>query len=546
MRVPAVCGERGGLAPRLFPRAAGAPRRPRKRVSVGYLGSALLTALLWGVIGAPSLRQGLRRGWTKLVSRKIWLSRSALGDYQLFLANHGVMMTLAPWLLSRLALTTAIFFWLHEVFGARPALGVDLPVWLVMTGFTTTLFLLDDATRYLLHRLLHRVAFLWAFHSVHHTAETLTPFTVYRTHPVEGVLFSLQRTGCQAMVIAVFVLFFGDKVELVSVLGANVFLFAFNVLGANLRHSHVPITYGSRIEQWLISPLQHQLHHSREHRHRDCNFGAVLALWDRLGGTLRLAAGESRLSFGLGGGTDITDHDLKTFYVEPFAMIYRRARRRLARSGEAMRKSALPAATGIAWRRLVLLMVAVITSLGLLRVGQAAELSIYSHRQPFLIEPFIEVFEAKTGVTVNVVYSSKGLAQRLQAEGERSPADVVLTVDIGRLWVYADKQLLAPVESEVLKTNIPAHLRDPDNHWFAFSTRARVVAYSKSRVDAADITRVEDLAEPRWEGRICSRPGSHVYNRALLSIHRGRKRRGSGRALGPWSGRQPGSETPGQ
>ena len=150
-------------------------------------------------------------------------------------------------------------------------------------------------------------------------------------------------------------------------------------------------------------------------------------------------------------------------------------------------------------------------------VQAADELNLYSHRQPFLIEPFLEAFTAETGVAVNVVYASKGLAQRLQAEGRNSPADVVLTVDIGRLSIYADKNLLAPVESAVLSEAVPAHLRDPDGRWFALSKRARVMAVSKERVPAGAIQRYEDLADPEWAGRICTRPGSHVYNRALMA-----------------------------
>ena len=140
----------------------------------------------------------------------------------------------------------------------------------------------------------------------------------------------------------------------------------------------------------------------------------------------------------------------------------------------------------------------------------AADLNIYSHRQPFLIKPFIDAYKAKTGTNINVVYASKGLAQRLQAEGSRSPADVILTVDIARLYVYADKNLLAMVNSEVLKKNIPSHLRDPGNRWFAFSKRARVVAVSKKATDAKSIQRYEELSDPKWQGRICSRPGSQL------------------------------------
>ena len=147
----------------------------------------------------------------------------------------------------------------------------------------------------------------------------------------------------------------------------------------------------------------------------------------------------------------------------------------------------------------------------------ANEVNIYSHRQPFLINPFLEEFTKKTGIKTNVVYSTKGLAQRLKAEGENSPADVILTVDIGRLYIYEDYNLLQPIKSNVLDSNIPMHLKSPENKWFALSKRSRVIVASKTRVEENTIKRIEDLAKPEWKGRICSRPGSHVYNRALMA-----------------------------
>ena len=493
---------------------------PRKRVSVGYLGSAILIALGWSLLRKRQPIQGLRRVCQTLFSRKIWLSASALADYQLFMANRAVMMIIAPWLISRLAMTTALFFWLHEL-SSRPTFAHEVPAWFVTIAFTVTLFLLDDSTRYLLHRLLHRVPLLWAFHKVHHSAETLTPFTVYRTHPLEGVVFSIQRTVVQALVIAVFVFIFSDKVSLLSILGANVFLFTFNLLGANLRHSHIPISYGRRVERVLISPLQHQLHHSRAVEHHDCNFGAVLAVWDNWWGTLRVARDEGDLQFGL--SSNRTQHGLATMYVTPFLEVFHsifNAWREHSKNSFLRRKfcSGNVLKGSMHWGLRVSMIVAVFfLSASLSRAVQGETLNIYSHRQPFLIEPFIEAFKAQTGIEVNVVYSSKGLAQRLQAEGKRSPADVVLTVDIGRLYVYADKDLLVPVSSEILDKNIPAHLKDPANRWFGVSKRARVVAIAKDRVDSSEIERLEDLSSPIWKGRICSRPGSHVYNRALLS-----------------------------
>ena len=149
--------------------------------------------------------------------------------------------------------------------------------------------------------------------------------------------------------------------------------------------------------------------------------------------------------------------------------------------------------------------------------SNSREINVYSHRQPFLIKPFLRKFKLETGIKVNVVYASKGLVQRLLAEGDRSPADVVLTVDIGRLHAYADKKLFARLDSKILTRNIPAHLRDKDHFWFGLSKRARVVAIARDRVKRSEVLRIEDLADPKWKGRVCSRPGSHVYNRALLA-----------------------------
>jgi iron(III) transport system substrate-binding protein len=148
---------------------------------------------------------------------------------------------------------------------------------------------------------------------------------------------------------------------------------------------------------------------------------------------------------------------------------------------------------------------------------KSEELNIYSHRQPFLINPFLDEFTKKTGIATKVIYSTKGLAQRLRSEGKNSPADVILTVDIGRLYIYQDMDLLSSIESKKLSQNIPPHLRSPNNTWFGLSKRARIIVTSKDRVNVGSINRIEDLADPRWKGKICTRPGSHIYSRALMS-----------------------------
>ena len=147
----------------------------------------------------------------------------------------------------------------------------------------------------------------------------------------------------------------------------------------------------------------------------------------------------------------------------------------------------------------------------------AKSLNIYSHRQPYLLKPFLDAYTKKTGVKLNVVYSSKGLAQRLAAEGENSPADLILTVDIARLYRYEDLDLLAKIDSEILKKNIPPYLRSNNNTWFGLSKRTRAIAVSKERIKVGEVLRYEDLADKKLKGKLCSRPGSHVYNRALMA-----------------------------
>lgn len=149
----------------------------------------------------------------------------------------------------------------------------------------------------------------------------------------------------------------------------------------------------------------------------------------------------------------------------------------------------------------------------------ADEVNIYSHRQPELIQPLLDAFTAETGITTNVAFVDKGMAERLQAEGDRSPADVVLTVDIARLKQIVDAGVVQPVQSDVLEANIPAAFRDADDQWFGLTARARIVYASKDRVADGEVTSYEDLANPKWKGKICSRSGTNDYNVALLSAY---------------------------
>ena len=483
---------------------------PQKRVFVFYLLSALVISIIFQLV---VVRKSFRQSLNFVFSKKVWLSRSAFADYKLLLINQILMMGIVPRLVTTLAVATILFEKLHILLGGRIILFSGTPDWVIAFAFTLTFFLMDDASKYFVHRALHRWPILWAFHRVHHSAETLTPLTVYRTHPVEAIIFSIRSVIVQGIAVSMFIFFFGSRAELMTLLGANAILFFFNVAGSNLRHSNVNISYGPIIERFLISPAQHQIHHSRHSRHYDRNFGVVLAIWDWFGNSLSIANRNQNIQFGLAGSSRV-DHSLLGLYFTPFKLFFHTFFQYIFRDFFKMRYNFLRffRHTSI-FKGLVLLSFFSVFSSG----AQSAELNIYSHRQPFLIKPFLDAYTEEYGTKINVVYASKGLVQRLQAEGTRSPADVILTVDIARLYVYADKNLLAPTNSNILKTNIPIHLRDQEDRWFAFSKRARVIAVSKRASDAQKIMRYEDLVDPKWKGRICSRPGSHVYNRALVA-----------------------------
>ena len=147
----------------------------------------------------------------------------------------------------------------------------------------------------------------------------------------------------------------------------------------------------------------------------------------------------------------------------------------------------------------------------------AEEVNIYSHRQPELIQPLLDAFTKETGITANIAFVDKGMAERLQAEGDRSPADIVLTVDIARLKQIVDAGVVQPVQSDVLEANIPEAFRDSADQWFGLTARARIVYAHKERVADGAVTTYEDLADPKWKGKICTRSGTNDYNVALLS-----------------------------
>ncbi len=147
----------------------------------------------------------------------------------------------------------------------------------------------------------------------------------------------------------------------------------------------------------------------------------------------------------------------------------------------------------------------------------SAEINLYSYRQPFLMKPLLNAFTKETGIKVNMVYLKKGMLERLKAEGANSPADLVLTADIGNLHNLVEAGLLQPSRSKILEGNVPVQLRHPKGLWFGLTTRARIIFAHKNRVKPGEVTTYEDLADPKMKGRVCTRSGKHVYNVSLLA-----------------------------
>ena len=146
------------------------------------------------------------------------------------------------------------------------------------------------------------------------------------------------------------------------------------------------------------------------------------------------------------------------------------------------------------------------------------ELTIYTSRQPQLLEPILEKFSEETGIKVNLLSgNAQELMERIVIEGDKSKADIFMTVDAGVLWQAAERNIFSETKSEVLEANIPSYLRDPSGRWFGLSKRARTIVYSSDQFSEGDFSTYEDLANSKWKGKLCLRTSKKVYNRSLIA-----------------------------
>lgn len=273
---------------------------PGKRLYWMHVLSAALLALIYCRCAAR--RQSIGDLASSVLDSAYWWNRSTRLDYGLFALNNFLKVAMfAPVLGGQVAVSLVVTKFLHFNI-AESHLFVWPPI-AITVAFTMVAFLFDDFMRFVVHWLMHRVPILWHFHRLHHTATTLTPFTVHRTHPVESFINSSRAVLSLGLVSGVFVWLFGHGLQVWDILGVNALGFVMTLAGSNLRHSHIPLHFGVA-ESLLISPAQHQLHHSVDHTHP--NLGSFLSWWDRLCGSW-MAGSEARdLRFGLSTGSSET------------------------------------------------------------------------------------------------------------------------------------------------------------------------------------------------------------------------------------------------
>jgi sterol desaturase/sphingolipid hydroxylase (fatty acid hydroxylase superfamily) len=262
-------------------------------------------------------RSGLRLpDHLRFGSAQTWFGRSAINDYWLFMINAVCLPPLATLIIDSL-----------PEFGrlARDLIGHSLRIETSSSAggalsvlLALVLFIADDFARYILHWAEHRVPLLWRFHKIHHSATELNLVTAERHHPVGVLWFRFGQLPIVGVVNWLFVTLFGDQISTAQLLGANSFWILANLLGSPLRHSPVWVSFGPRIERWLISPAQHQIHHSDLPAHFDRNFGSTLAIWDRLFGTLYLTT-QQREPIRYGIGPETREYStLWEMFVRPF------------------------------------------------------------------------------------------------------------------------------------------------------------------------------------------------------------------------------------
>lgn len=265
---------------------------PDKRVYFIYLFSSAILAFF--VYKKTKVKSSF---WKYIFNKKVWLTKSAFVDYSLFFFNSLIKtLFIIPYIFLSLYIAFYISDFLLQSFGfIKEPLSKTQTIIL----YTFSLTIINDLFSYLIHYLMHHIPFLWEFHKIHHSATSLNPITQYRIHPLELIINNIRSIIIFGIVTGIFDYVSSSQINKLLFLGVNVFSFLFYILGANLRHSHVKLSYPRILEYFLISPYQHQIHHSIKKEHYNKNLGSKFAIWDWLFGTLVHSGEKRKIQFGI-------------------------------------------------------------------------------------------------------------------------------------------------------------------------------------------------------------------------------------------------------
>lgn len=261
---------------------------PEKRIYWPYLVLCLFYALLFILFSKDKLKH---------IRFRNWVSPSARIDYSIWIVNYFLQISVLPLVFaSALFFAGRFYYLLTDAFGPC-TLKIFMSNWGIV-WYSLTFMLLSDFSRYGLHYLLHHNRFLSHIHKMHHSAEVLTPITLYRSHPLEMVLGHVRYLLVYSLTTGLFLYLYNDFFDFPKILGVSFFVFISNILGANLRHSGIPIGFGW-LERVMISPKQHQMHHSTDLSMQNSNLGSFLSIWDLLFSTWKPSKGVGEIQYGV-------------------------------------------------------------------------------------------------------------------------------------------------------------------------------------------------------------------------------------------------------
>lgn len=308
---------------------------PGSRIYALYLLTALILAFVaylqierlhTAELRAEGRAETRRVGFLAYVfNPKIWTHPSALLDMRYFVVNSAVYYgLLLQFFVGSAAVSTGFYTLLTNTFSIPETALISGPAGIALYTLASVLAL--DFGVYIMHYAFHRNPVLWEFHKVHHSAEEMTPMTLFRMHPVDLLLTSASVTFFQALAYGGFYFLTASEPQMASIYGLNVVLFGFYLFGYNLRHTHIWLNFPVWLSKILVSPAQHQIHHSSDPKHFDRNMGLIFSFWDQLFKTHYIPREREQLSYGLSRHEPSPFQSISEIYIKPFKLAYRQLR----------------------------------------------------------------------------------------------------------------------------------------------------------------------------------------------------------------------------